>query len=451
MEHKILGIFWLTLILSGTSLPTSATDRLSPSSTAYVNQYNTHRGTSLNQVPQDRNEAWRADLDILIKLLREKHWHYRDAPFPTAFEQRASDLRRRIPQLTDEQLVVEFQALLATLHDGHTLVYPFGMKLGSLSHIPIAFYDFEDGLAVIAADPTHTSMIGKKVLTVGGLPVAKLLEQATPLMSLENDSQRRWVYPTYLTFPAFLQAAGVKLAEKNVEVSIETDAHPQTVTLIPDAPPINPDKLVLGLIPPPAASGVPAPMFLSRLQDAYWFTTLADGSVVYLQMNRIANSKDEPLDRFSSRLQQSLLRPQTRALIVDLRNNNGGNGALLPPLVRSIITFRGLNPTAPIYVLIGRQTFSAAQTLVNRLEEYVDPVFVGEATGSKPNRFGNGSPFQLPYSGLLGEISSGYNQAATSRDTRTSTAPAISVGMKVKDWLEGRDVVLERVQSLLKQ
>ena len=191
-------------------------------------------------------------------------------------------------------------------------------------------------------------------------------------------------------------------------------------------------------------------MYLQRLADAYWFTTLHDGRTVYLQMNRVVNDQRDSLERFAARMLDTLLRPQTRALVVDLRNNSGGNAAVLPPLIRTVVAYRALKPTSPIYVLIGRQTFSAAQTLVNRLEEYVAPVLVGEETGSKPNRFGNGVSFRLPYSGVRGEISGGYNQAATSRDARTATAPQIRVGLTLGDWLAGRDPALDSISVLVR-
>jgi hypothetical protein len=191
-------------------------------------------------------------------------------------------------------------------------------------------------------------------------------------------------------------------------------------------------------------------MYLRRLSDAYWLTTLHDGRTVYVQMNRVVNDPADSLEKFAARVLDTLLRPQTRALVVDLRNNSGGNAAVLPPLIRSLVAYRARKPTAPMYVLIGRQTFSAAQSLVNRLEEYCSPILVGEESGSKPNRFGNGVSFRLPYSGVRGEISGGYNQAATSRDARAATVPQIKVGLTVRDWLAGRDPALDSIAVLLR-
>ena len=395
-----------------------------------------------------RVAGWRADVDSLLSLLRGRHWRFRDAPLPSELTERARRLRTDVPALDDDRIVVEMQALLATLHDGHTLLYPFGMQRGGLSHLPITLYEFDDGLAVIGADSANASLIGRRVQRIERVPVPELVGRLTPFLSLENTSQRRWVYPTYLTFPAFLHAAGVATGTSEVKLALDsgtaTEARVRAL-----APPIDPGTLTLGLVPPPASPGRQGAMYLRRLADAYWFTRLDVGGALYLQVNRVVNDQTEPLDKFSSRLLDSLMRPETRALVVDLRNNSGGNAAVLPPLIRSLAAYRALRPTSPMYVLIGRQTFSAAQSLVNRLEEYCTPIFVGEESGSKPNRFGNGVSFRLPYSGVRGEISGGYNQAATSRDDRAATVPAIRIGLTLRDWLAGRDPALDSIGVLL--
>ena len=397
-----------------------------------------------------RVAGWRADVDSLVALIRGRHWRFREAPLPNEFTERARRIQADVPSLDDDRIVVELQALLATLRDGHTLLYPFGMQRGGLSRLPIGLYEFDDGLAIIAADSGHSSLIGRRVQRIERVPVAEIVTRLAPLLSLENGSQLRWAYPTYLTFPAFLRAAGVGSGTPEVTITVDSGSATTEVRLRASAPPIDPGTLTLGLVPPPASSGNQGAGYLRRLADAYWFTTLHDGRTVYLQMNRVVNDQAEPLERFSGRLLDTLLRPQTRALVVDLRNNNGGNAAVLPPLIRALAAYRALKPASPMYVVIGRQTFSAAQTLVNRLEEYCAPVFVGEESGSKPNRLGNGVSFRLPYSGVRGEISGGYNQAANSRDTRTATVPQIRVGLTLRDWLAGRDRALDSISVLVR-
>jgi len=51
---------------------------------------------------------------------------------------------------------------------------------------------------------------------------------------------------------------------------------------------------------------------------------------------------------------------------------------------------------------------------------------------------------------VRGEISGGYNQAATSRDTRAATVPQIRVGPTWRDWLSGRDPALDSITVLIR-
>jgi hypothetical protein len=391
-----------------------------------------------------RVKGWLGDLDTLVATVRRVHWHYRDAPLPPEFELQRRTFRERIKDWSDSRAVVELQRLLATLNDGHTVVYPFGMRQGRLAHLPVALYDFDDGLAVIAADPAHRDLIGRRVVSIGGVPSEQVLDRLHGLASSENRGQLRWVLPTYVTFPEYLRAAGIQVEDAGVIFTIAAAGKVQSVTIAAGTGEIDPANIVTGLVPPPLDVGATVPLALSRLGEPYWSALLPpDDSVVYVQLNRVASVDSDPLEAFAQGLLGLLDRPSTSRLVIDLRYDSGGNAAVLPPLLRTIIAFRVRRPAAPIDVLIGRQTFSAAQTLVNRLEEYVSPVFVGEETGSKPNRFGNESSFTLPFSGVIGGISSGYNQAASSRDTRTATRPDVAVGMTLADWLAGRDPALD--------
>ena len=60
----------------------------------------------------------------------------------------------------------------------------------------------------------------------------------------------------------------------------------------------------------------------------------------------------------------------------------------------------------PVCVLTGRFTFSAAAQMADAVKTYGLAVIVGENTGGRPNSFGNPFPFVLPHSGLSLEIAS---------------------------------------------
>ena len=81
-----------------------------------------------------------------------------------------------------------------------------------------------------------------------------------------------------------------------------------------------------------------------------------------------------------------VLRPhasKTRALILDLRLNHGGNGNLRTRLVRELI--RAEDADTRLFVLTWRGTFSASQFILDDLDRLTDAVFVGEPASSKPS------------------------------------------------------------------
>lgn len=92
-------------------------------------------------------------------------------------------------------------------------------------------------------------------------------------------------------------------------------------------------------------------------------------------------------------------------LIIDVRNSFGGSGEMNRTLVTSIIRNESLNRHDRTFVLIGRRTFSAAQLLVNELEQYTRVTFVGEATGSRPDHFSDPENMRLTCGGLTLRVS----------------------------------------------
>src|SRR6185295_3686222 len=98
--------------------------------------------------PLDRAAAWQSDLDYLLAEIRRVHSAYRVQPLPEGFEQTAATLRERLPRLSDEEIIVGLQGLLARLGDGHsTLYFSFGPR--ALRQLPVRLYDFCDGLYVV--------------------------------------------------------------------------------------------------------------------------------------------------------------------------------------------------------------------------------------------------------------------------------------------------------------
>ena len=91
-------------------------------------------------------------------------------------------------------------------------------------------------------------------------------------------------------------------------------------------------------------------------------------------------------------------RPKTRRVIVDLRNNGGGDINTYPYLLQTLKS-RSINKRGKLVVLIGRTTFSAAVHFAVDLKRGTHAIFIGEPTGGSPNHYSDTDPVTLPASG----------------------------------------------------
>jgi hypothetical protein len=146
---------------------------------------------------------WQADLTVLKAELQRIHPRFRTCGLPAELDSQFAQLSGRLDSLTDSQIAVEVQRLLASVGDGHTLLWPFGMKRGTLLRAPVTLWWFEEGVYVV--DGKHA---GRRVVRIGTLPAEEVLLRLKPYISQDNDMQSRWAAPFYATLSDFLMAIG---------------------------------------------------------------------------------------------------------------------------------------------------------------------------------------------------------------------------------------------------
>jgi C-terminal processing protease CtpA/Prc len=156
------------------------------------------------------------------------------------------------------------------------------------------------------------------------------------------------------------------------------------------------------------------------------------------------------MPQFGLRLRQVIADGKPRHLILDLRHNSGGNSFSYVELLRTLVAFSA-GEGQKVYVLIGRNVYSAAANLSTDLERLVRPVFVGEPTSGTGNQWGDENPFILPYSGLAGAFSGVRWQLSNPWDERRSIVPQVPVQLTAGDYFAGRDPALDAVFRLIRE
>jgi len=143
-------------------------------------------------------------------------------------------------------------------------------------------------------------------------------------------------------------------------------------------------------------------------------------------------------------------RNNVKRLIIDLRNNIGGNNQIVLPLIYDIIRHDDINRKGNLYINIGRKTWSAAMHCATWLEKHTNAIFVGEPTASAPNHYADPNRFTLPNSKIELLVSRYYWQNSWPWDERNYIEPEILVKLYSHEYFGYHDPILELLLNKLK-
>jgi peptidase S41-like protein len=395
-----------------------------------------------------RVAGWRSDISYYLEQMRRQHYTYRFRPLPSGMIDAADRLSRNVPHYSDERILAEFAHLASFAGDGHTYVLPFGSRRVTAHMLPLRFFLFNDGMYIIDAFPGYQKWIGSRVVRVGDSPAEDVIERMRPALSADNRFTYLWVAPALLSFQGYLENFADGIRSDSVALTLRPIGGRDLRVKI--APVVAPPMRGIPKLLPSRVSGAPTPpLYLSNISQNFWIEPLPD-SVLYVQFNQVMNAEKEPLAAFAAKLDKALTDTRPHAVIVDVRHNNGGNLTLLPPLLEAFRHYEQANERGRIYVLMGRNTFSAAQVFLAQMDRDTRAIFAGEPSSSRPNFVGEETPVQLPWSGAIGSISDEYHETIPG-DKREWIEPDIKLTLSSRDYFANRDPLLEKVLAIAKK
>jgi tetratricopeptide (TPR) repeat protein len=386
-----------------------------------------------------RERGWAYDVDFLYNELKRVNPDYRDRPLPAEVTRRYEALKRDIPRLSDEEIFIGMERMLAPLHQGHIALWgPPGNR-----YLPARLYAFPEGLFIIESpDP---ALVGSRVVAFGDTPAEEAMRLLAETASVDGDMQFLWGV-SRLAESAYLKGLGFTDSADSVRLTLQSrDGRTRTVRVATSA--TAPEGRQDRLAPPP---GVAPPLFLRDIvvTQKHWETPLPEHDALYVQVNNLVDEQNETLAQFGRRLWTVLDSVRPKNLILDLRHNNGGTTQLYPELLRTLVAY---SRTAgnQVYVLIGRRSFSATGNFVTDLERLVDPIFVGEASSECCNLYGDPTVVSLPYSGTQGELTAVKWQLSVPSDRRREMSPEVPVQLTAAAYFAGQDPAMDAIFRMI--
>lgn len=398
-------------------------------------------------------QTWVEDVRVIARELPQRHPNlfYR---LPHArWDSAVSATERRIPSLTRSQALVALMELIALARDGHTSIHPvFDSALG-LRYYPVELYLFDDGLFIRSAAPAHRAIVGAKVVGIGRVSAEQALQEVARVISHENEWWVRAWGPTYLGFAELLEGLGLVDDPERLPLTIEHDGRRETVILQPwrrlEPSGHNPaaafDRAGWIDMRGPAEP----PLWLRQPGVPYWVEYRAAEQTLYVSYRAVVSTPHPPGNAaFWDQVFRMADSLPVERLVLDLRENIGGNSFYNRRVVRGIVARPRLDAPERLFVLTGGRTFSAAMNLARDLEKWTNATFVGEPTGNALHFFGDHAQVVLPVSGLAVNVSTLTWPPYDPRDRRDFLAPALYTPMTSAAYRANRDPALEAIQAI---
>lgn len=425
---------------------------------------NVSAASSVNEGELDR-QAMQLDLDDWLATLTTVH----PDPFTkigrSQFLAEFQAAREALPARADAlQFYAAVQRLAARLRDSHTRAhYPRSSRAYHDAWWPIELVARDERLFVGATK--HGLAKGTEVTSVSRWSVARLMEAGLALTNAETSEAARHEAP--LAFGVVLWEAGVRAPFPVRGRSLSGAALSATVE---------------GIVPLEESTPTDE-------EPEDFSLTWLEGNVAFLSLRSMADV--EGFASFVEDATKRLEQKAARALIVDLRQNSGGNTMVGQRLLERVtdkpytmvaekhwrvsneyqarvdydqeyldaapgttLHYRWqaeapdvVSPRyhGPVCFLIGPDTQSSAMMLANAVEDYDLGVLIGEPTSSPPNYFGEVHRFELPRSKLGVQASvARFVRANGDASNPNPVQPDIRVVPTLEQWARGEDPVLAR-------
>jgi hypothetical protein len=386
---------------------------------------------------------WQADLRYLAAQMPLRHKNLYHTMTPAAFQAAVAQLDADIPHLNGDEITLRLIALATLPTDSHTGA--FGFPPGR--SFPLRLRHYEDGIYVEAAPEQYRAVVGGKLVAIGTTPAGTIYDRLLTVIPHDtaNSGLQGLIAPVLMTMGPVLHGLDVMPTADAASYTIEKSGKRTTLDLTPTAD----TRALFGYAPldgwvDARATGA-APFWLQHPGETFWASFDPASGIYYIQFNAVADTPTQTVAQFFDATFADVARVKPDKLVLDIRNNGGGNNYLLKPIIVGIIRLREIDRPGHLFVITSRSTYSAAQNLVNRLEQYTDAVFVGAPTGQHVNSYGDPAQIKLPNSGLTVGMASVWWQDNDERDKRTETDPSVAADLTFADYVAGRDPAITAV------
>jgi tetratricopeptide (TPR) repeat protein len=408
-------------------------------------------------------EEWLEDLDFVVSTLKSQHPNIYYKTNITKFDSVVAESRSQISRSrSDLECYFAIKRIIAAIEDGHTGLLEDGIFNLLDLRFPFRVDEFTDGVYITLIRKDNGVFLGSRVTAVNGRPIENVLATIESVVSGDNRFGRRYGALNGISFARVLSGLRIIDNTDKIELSLILPNGDPAILALPsmrDDSPIEygwSNRLNIGptkgeYISPSDKLGEKMPLFLKNQGKKikyYWFEHLVNDRTIYFQFNQVMNQpgNDETFAQFTARMWNYIDQNAGTIdkLVIDLRQNNGGNGVLVLPFLNQIIKRDHINKEGSLFVISGKRTYSAAPIFMNELAVHTNVRFVGEPDSCGSDLFSNNRlAGRLPHSRFpLWIASLQFTSRWPGNDTEYFM-PHFPAPFSSQDYFNGHDPALE--------
>jgi hypothetical protein len=383
-----------------------------------------------------RTVRWQRDISYLareIPLLRVGGLG--KAP-RRAWEAAAKALEAQVPRLTNGQILVGMARMIAMVHDDETRIffpqeplYPFYTQWAG------------SGLYLLGVPAAYRRLLGGELLAIDGISLSTVMTRVASTIDYEDPVLLRDDEAGAIVDAGLLNWLGITKSPTRAVFTVRTrTGRTETTQIRSGGATGQADWPPSWLEYPQSLDFVPLPLYQQDASSPYWLKVLPAQHAVYLKYNQCLS--DDGFQRLTAQALTLLKAHRDYRLIVDFRDNGGGNTA---PFLSSLIVGIKQNPQispARIIGLVNQYTASSATADAQALKQQ-GAALIGQTTAMSLGTWGNDATFELPDSG----ITIAYTTAVINGSMTPWATPTVAVQPTVAQLMTGADPVLAAALS----
>jgi hypothetical protein len=352
------------------------------------------------------------------------------------WDKAAAQLEAEVPRLTVGQLVAGLARMVAMLHDDETKV-----EAPPRPYYLLDAQWFGRGLYLLAVPPADRGLLGAQVLAVDGHPIAQVMARIRPEIDYEDPGLLSATETGYLDDASLLYWLGITRSPASATFTVRTTSGSRQAVRIPagGSGDIETPDFLLGSST--GVAHVPVPLYLQNMSQPYWMKVLAARHAVYLKYNECLDT--DGFQKLAARALAVLRRHPDYRLIVDLRDNGGGDSEPFQSLIDGITADPAINRKGRILGLVNQFTDSSATVDASNLKQNTNALLIGQPAEDPIDEYGNTRTFDLPRFGIVIQ----YTTSVVNPNATKFGIPSIAIAPTLRAVLAGDDPVLAAALS----